>query len=67
MKAPDCPKYRKLREASEKAWHNWKKRGRSRRSAKADEDHLESFYINSARAVLNHQQSCPLCQEEARE
>jgi hypothetical protein len=65
MTAPDCPKYRKLREASEKAWKNWKQRRRPARSGKADEDRLESFYINSARAVLNHQKSCPLCQQEA--
>ena len=62
MSAHDCPKYEKLREASQKAWKAWHQGRKGSELNPSDARRLEEFYVNSARAVLNHQQSCPLCQ-----
>jgi len=62
MSAHDCPKYQKLRESSEKAWKTWQQRRKAGALNASDARRLEEFYVNSARAVLNHQQTCPLCQ-----
>jgi len=62
MSAHDCPKYQKLRKASQKAWKAWQQMRKAGELNPSDARRLEEFYVNSARAVLNHQQNCPLCQ-----
>jgi len=63
MSVHDCPKYQKLREASQKAWKAWQQQKRKAGELNPnDTRRLEEFYVNSARAVLNHQEKCPLCQ-----
>ena len=62
MSAQDCPKYQKLREASQKAWKAWQQERKAGELNPNDARRLEEFYVNSARAVLNHQQKCPVCQ-----
>ncbi len=62
MSAHDCPKYQKLREASQKAWKAWQQMRKAGELNPSDARRLEEFYVNSVRAVLNHQQNCPLWQ-----